>query len=681
MAAGEYLIGLGLLAVVVAAAVAGALAVARRLRPGYTGIEQVVVVALISTALLIALHLLPAICGILDRWVVAALAVVVLVLAMRARPAAGSAAPPEPPANEDRVSLGSWLVALAVIAALAVYALAVLARLHATLPTFIDTVTFHLPGAVRWIQSHSIWQIDQFLPGQAQGYYPANGNVVELAALLPWNSEFAIRLVNLPFYALAGLALYATGRELVAPRTSAIVAAAAAIAVPAVTSYIVDSPTPDAVMYATFAAGILFLVRHARTGARVDLLLAGLGLGLAFGSRWYGVSSVAVVVAVWLAAQTIARRWSRALAVDALLMGLVIALAGGVWLIRNWAETGNPVFPVEVSLFGLTIFDAPTDELRDLAGFSIAHYLGDADVLNDFILPGIKLQIGWVGVLMAVGSVAAIALGLRRRPVAGRAAVVALGVAAFGLAIAYVLTPYTALGLEGRPYELGANVRYLIPALLAAAPALAWVLARCGRARPWLEAAVAVVAIDAIRRGVDISIANVLEGILGVALLAAAAAALVLAWRRSRLAAVAVTGAIAVVVAGALYAWQRQLLDDRYVGYTPALDAALARAPADADIGVAGAWPVTTLSPILALFGTGLNNDVEYIGHDDDGFLLPYESEGEFAAALQRGGYDLVLVGQNKPIGYPQLPEGRWAEQAGYTRIAADENFTLFAPS
>ena len=679
MAAGEYLTGLGLLALVVGAAILMAIAIVRSRLAHLAGVERWLAGALLATALLIAMHLLPAILGILDRWVVAALAVFVLALAIRARRAAPVTAS-EP--RDDRESRLSQIAAVVLVAALAVYALAVLGRLHETLPTFIDTVTFHLPGAVRWIQSDSIWQIDQFLPGQAQGYYPTNGNVVELAALLPWHSEFAIRLVNLPFYALTGLALYATGRELAAPRTSAVVAAAGAIAVPAVTSYIVDSPTPDAVMYATFATGIFFLVRHARSGARVDLLLAGLGLGLAFGSRWYGVTSVAVVVVVWLAAQTVARRWTRALAVDALLMVLVIAGAGGIWLVRNWVEVGDPVFPVQVSLFGLTIFDAPPDALRDLAGFSIAHYFDDGDVLSDFVLPALKLQIGYVGVLFAAAAVAAIPLAIRRRrrDRSGGPAL-ALAVAALGLAVAYTLTPYTALGLEGQPYELGANVRYLIPALLAAAPALAWVLARSGRARPWLEVAVAVIALDALRRGVDVSIPNLLEGIFGVALIAAAVGALWWAWRRSRLAAVAVTSAVALVVTVALYAWQRQLLDDRYLGYTPAVDAALARAPAGAKIGVAGAWPVTTLSPIQALFGTGFDNDVEYVGRDDDGFLIPYETSREFGAALDRAGYDLVLVGQNPPIGYPQLPEGRWAEDAGYRRVAADENFTLFAAS
>ena len=60
---------------------------------------------------------------------------------------------------------------------------------------------------------------------------------------------------------------------------------------------------PDVVMYATFSGGLLFLLRHGRTGVRAELALAGLGFGLALGTKWYGVSSFAVVLIVWAAAR------------------------------------------------------------------------------------------------------------------------------------------------------------------------------------------------------------------------------------------------------------------------------------------------------------------------------------------------------------------------------------------
>lgn len=683
MAAGEYLTGLGLLALVVGAAIFTALAIARALLPPMGATERGLAVALLATALLLAMHLLPAALGVLDRWVVAALALAVLAagLALSRRTSARPGAAGGEAAAGARSGILSRLAALAGFGAIAVYAFAILARLHDSPITFIDTVTFHLPGAARWIQSGSIWQIDQFLPGQAQGYYPGNGNVVQLAAVLPWSSDFLVRFANLPFYAITGVAVFAAGRELGAPPTSAAVAAAAVLSVPAVTSYVVDSPTPDAVMYASFSTGVLFCLRHARTAARGDLLLAGLGLGIAFGSRWYGVSSVVVVFAVWALAQALARRPLRSVAADAAWLGGTIALAGGIWLIRNWAESGNPVFPVEVSLLGQTLFSAPPDVVRELVGFRIADYLGDGGVLGDFILPALKIQLGFVGVAFALGIAAAAVLALRNGAERARPLVLALAVAAAGLTVAYAITPYTALGLENLPYELGANVRYLVPALLVAAPALAWALGRAGRARPALEALLVVLAVDAMLRGVAVSAANLLAGALAVAALAGAAVLARRSLRAGARAAVAVAVVLAALAAAGLYSTEERYLDGRYLGATPALDAALASAPPGSEIGVAGAWPVTTISPVLALMGPRLGNEVEYVGEWRDGWLLPYETPAAFARALARGRYDLLMVGREKPLAFPQLPEERWARRAGYRPIAGDENFTLLAPA
>jgi hypothetical protein len=144
---------------------------------------------------------------------------------------------------------------------------------------------------------------------------------------------------------------------------------------------------------------------------------------------------------------------------------------------------------------------------------------------------------------------------------------------------------------------------------------------------------------------------------------------------------VAVAVVLAALAAAGLYSTEERYLDGRYLGATPALDAALASAPPGSEIGVAGAWPVTTISPVLALMGPRLGNEVEYVGEWRDGWLLPYETPAAFARALARGRYDLLMVGREKPLAFPQLPEERWARRAGYRPIAGDENFTLLAPA
>lgn len=682
MGFGGYLQGLILLGLVLGASGLGGLRLVGALAPELRGLPRALAVALLATALLIAVHLLPAALGVLGRAsvAIASAGLILGALLLRRRP---GATPPSGEAEGERFARASAIsraLAALCVGGLALYMLALLARFYATPPTFIDTLTFHLPGIARWIQSGSIWQIDQFLPYQAHGYYPMNGNVVQLAAVLPWSSDFAIRFVNPPFFALAGLATFATARELGAPATSSAIASVAALSFPAATSYVVDAPTPDSVMYATLAIGVLFLVRHARTHARSDLLLAGLGLGIALGTRWYGVSCVAVLVAVWLATRLVSERRRTRVAADLGWLCLPIACAGSIWLVRNLIESGNPVFPVEVSLLGETVFSAPRDVAREIAGFRISDYLDDPDVLSEYVLPALETQLGFVAIALGVGCVVAAALALRERSDPLRGRVAALAVAALGVFCAYLVTPYSALGPEGQPVELGANVRYAVPALLLAAPALASGLARARRARPWLEAGLAIVALDAILRGVDVLPAHLAKALAALVAAGGLAVALVVGLRRGHRA-IAV-GAVAVglaLTAIALYLTEERSLERRYLGASPTLDAALARGPAEQRIGLAGAWPVTVISPVLPLFGPELRNEVAYVGELREGMLLSLAEREAFQDALLEGNYELLMVGRAIPVGGEAAPLARWATAAGYRTLAREQYFTLLA--
>ena len=71
----------------------------------------------------------------------------------------------------------------------------------------VDMTTFHLPNVARWIQDGSFWQVDDFVPDRAFGYYPNTSDVLTLAAVLPFDNDFLVRLVNYPFLAMVGVAV------------------------------------------------------------------------------------------------------------------------------------------------------------------------------------------------------------------------------------------------------------------------------------------------------------------------------------------------------------------------------------------------------------------------------------------------------------------------------------------
>ena len=676
--AGALLFAL-LLALVAAAT---ALVVRRRLRH-LDRLELAMAGVVVGTGVLIAVHLVPLMLGILTRGTVIAAALLAVGLAALVRPAGPIAARPQrapadrPTPPGDQVS---WALAALAAAFAAIAALADLGRWAGDELVGVDPLTFHLPNVGRWIQNGSMWHIDQFVPLLAHGNYPNNGDVVLLSTVMPWHNDFLVRLPITFFLVTMALAVFAVARELRASHAVSVLAAAAAVSLPVVGIATIPRALPDSLMWTTFACGILFLLRHARSDRRSDLVLAGVALGIAAGTKWYGVSSVAVAGVIWVAARLLARRTGAAAVLrDGVLVGALSLLGTLPWLLRNLLLSDNPVFPLKVSPFGITIFDAPADVIRDQAGFTIADYAGEPDVLRQ-LAGEIVEGLGIAPILCGVALVVAIVLAGRR----GRAAeprVLLLAVTAVALGLLYTVTPATALGLRGDPSLAHGNTRYAVPALLIALPVVAWLAGRLPRAaRLTVEAVLAATALSGAYRGYEV--AGPRDLVLAAAVLLALGAAGWATWRLRAQRAVLAAAAVAALLVGlaAAHRIEGAINDGRYRGIDRAVDTLLRIAPEGRRIGLASDWSIGGLSPVWPAFGTRIGNEVEYVGEFVDGFLTPYRSEALFQEALRHGGFDILVVGRGF---YPPeaTPEQRWAMNAGWRTVGLSPRLrVLVAP-
>lgn len=680
MSTAEYLAGAALLTMTLAAALTVAACVFKARLTHLHGAPALVAVTIVATAALIGFHLVPGALGLLATWSVAVVALASAVGALvltRRSPFAGfnlGTSLPRPS------GLLEWM-GLVALAGVWAFVLGDAIHLAAAPSTSVDAATFHLPNTIRWIQEGSIWQASQFVPDQAQGYYPMNGNVAQLAVMLPWDSDFAVRLVGLPFLGLGMAATFATSREIGASRGASYLAAAAIFSIPAVTIYAVERITPDLFLLGTFAAGALFLARHLRTHATTDLILAGTALGLAFGSRWYGVSCVAILVLAWIVA--LARRNGLGAAARTAVVGLVpIAAFGSIWLIRNLALSGNPLFPVSLSPFGLEILSAPPDPVGDLLGSSIAEYWNDGGALTGEIVPALWTMLSAVSVIAALGTVAAVTSAVRSRARPANPtvhpAVLPFSLAAFGAFLAYLVTPYSALGPPGDPIQTAVNTRYAVPALILAGALAATVLPRGGHTRPWIGGIVLLAIVYALAHGPDVpTVSLLLAAITTVGCLAAASLAGGAPRRRLLQAFVLV---FAIAVAGGLML-ERRFLDGRYAGEFATLDRVLAETDAKPEsIALAGAWDLRGTQPILPLFGPRFENSVEFVGGFEEGMLRAYRSRADFTDELRESEYDLLLIGRLDLAVGSQPSEEEWTRQAGWVQVASDERFTLWRP-
>jgi hypothetical protein len=692
---GDYLAGLGFFVVIWGAAACAAVVLARRHLPRLDVAPRALAVSLLFLVALLGAHLVPGALGVLSPPAVAVTAVLGALLAWRMpRGAAASVRSQTPAPRREGGRLPSAL-AVAATAAVGALAIGMLLGLRAQPPSHVDAMTFALPGVAEWLRSGSLWESGAFVPLLQIRTYPNNGELLALATILPWDNDAFLRLLGPALVGLIGLGVYAAGRELRAPAATAGLVAAAAVAAHVVAGAALSELKPDAFMYATFAAGIVFLLRHARTGAPTDLVLAGLGLGLAFGSRWYGLPAVAVVLGAWWCWRLI-NRWPLKVVVrDALALTGVVLVAGGFWLLRNLALTGNPLYPVRLHPFGLTLLDAPRDVLTEDFSPSVADRLGQPGFIRQQLAPAARGAFSTAGALLLAGTALALVIAARR----GRAAVGSrlwpLLVGAAALALVYLMLPAGAQGLPRAPVPgiVEANMRWLVPAFLLGACCSAWALARVRRGWTAVHVVAFICVLAALPAAYSVSGAALAVGGVVVAIawllgprLADAALQRFRAGRRGVLAGAAVLACAVFAVVGHLH--QRGYNEVRFADRSAVVAWVEHHAPAGARVGVAGHWSATAFVPIYALFGPRLENDVEYVGPVVSDQVLVYEDRERFRAALRNRDLDLLAVGRLSAPDLERLtpqrsldepPEARWARSAGFVEVARDPAFILLA--
>jgi hypothetical protein len=676
LGAGDYIAGAIWFAAIFGAVGFATVTILRRRFRALRGAELAVAGFILVYALIVATHVLPAVLGILSRpaVLIAALAAAGISALI---PRAGEAAREDPlPAGGERRA--SWAIAAVAAIAVAAWLLAAASGRAPNPISATDMATSDLPMIGRWLQSGSIWAVHEFVPLISHGSYPHNGDVMVLAAVLPWESDFPARLANYAVLPMVGVSVYALGRRLGAQRPSAVTFGALATALPILTFATIELSMPDVVMFPAFVGGCLFLLRHFGTGATSDLVLAGTGLGLAFGSKWYGVTTVAIVLVVWAAFSLLARRPGRQVLRQGTVLSALTLAWGGVWLVRNLVAYDNPLFPVRVEPFGISLFDAPVDSFREEAGASLAGRLGEWAELGDlgsplreaFGIPGLLLTFAVIAIAVAVVASA------RRRRDAGGTALLAGAVAAIGILVAYALTPYTA-GPDNSTVLAYVNSRYAIPGLLIAAACCA-AAARWPRLRIALELAALVAIVDGLAQGIDAARGRVAGFALVLVLVVLAARALgPRGWTWARRPAFAVPAAAAVLllaVAGG-YRMQETLAENRY-DQDPSFGPAIAGASDETRVGIAGLWRRTGPAPVLAMFGPRFENEVEIVGTVEDGFIRTPTNRADWTRRVREGNYDLLLVGQ---VGGPLGREKGWAERLGAEPVAASDRFILYA--
>jgi hypothetical protein len=589
----------------------------------------------------------------------------------------GVGAPPAPPSSR-----AAWIcAAVATAAVVAAWMVPTLQALAGGMDR-ADTLWYHMPQATRFVQTGDLTAIDYFDPIFYAAYYPANSEVLHATGILAFGRDILSPLLNLGFLAVGLVASYCIGRPYgLGPHT--LLGGAIALGSQQLVEFQAGEALNDITGVAFLLAAVAVLVNAeaaatATTGnRRAALAIAGLAAGVAAGAK---LSFLAPVLAIAIGVAMIAGRGTRVRAFAWFAVPAV--LAGGFWYLRNAIAIGNPIPFTSWGPLGLPM-PARDFELRE--PFSVAHYLTDFDVWSDWFFPGLDASFGVLWPLVIAGFAGAGVYALWR---GATPLLRVLGGVVLFTTLAYLFTPLTAAGEEGRPIAFEWNVRYIAPAAaigLAILPVLA-------RRRPQaVLVALSVLAAATIGSLVQWDQGHAKGAILaGVGVLAAFAA---IAWLldRNLLGAAAsrrvAASLVAVAVVGALGAgwWeQRHYLERRYENLSPQLNLAeavrWARGIEDSRIAIAGVRGVFNQFPF---YGTELSNEVQWLGVEGpEGAYLRIPDCATWRAELAAGEYDYVVTTYDPydpPDDLTDTKEGLWTrEDAGARQVLRDGAVSVF---
>jgi 4-amino-4-deoxy-L-arabinose transferase-like glycosyltransferase len=377
-------------------------------------------------------------------------------------------------------------------------------------PSDSDDIQYHIPNAAAWVHIHDLWHLPVADPGYFTNAYPSDGELLTSWIIQPFHGGELSSWPTLVFGVLILLAGAMIAEQLGRSASAGLLGAAAIVLSPISWQTQVHSALTDWTSASGLLAAVAFLLRARERGETRWLLLAGVALGLAVGSK---DTAVLPAVAVILFALLVLPRVARWRSLPLLAIGLV-GLAG-LWYVRTWIQTGNPIYPEPVRIGGSTLFGGASSPLTKYSA-SLAHDV----VTNDHhpLREWVHLVHTLVGppAILSIAVITAFWRPLRRRALALTAALAVL------LFATYLVTPYTGPNVS---ILIGSQLRYAIPAFVLAA------ICACA-AFPWVQL-IAWIGIGAdlvtISKGASFTTnVNVSKGDLAAAALVALIVGLVL---------------------------------------------------------------------------------------------------------------------------------------------------------
>jgi len=213
-------------------------------------------------------------------------------------------------------------------------------------PTDPDGLIDHLHAPKLFLQAGRMYPMPDFVFAN----YPFTIELL-FASGMAFGSDTFAKLIHLTYAVLLVLGTFALGRRFLGSEGGWI-AAAILVGMPII-------PVWAGLAYIDMGwalyefLGVYAAILWAARDQRRWLVLAGLMIGLALGSKYLAFGGAAAI-GLWILWHTRAQGW-RTILVSAMLFGGTALLVSAPWFVKNWWWLGNPVYPYFGSSVGMSL--------------------------------------------------------------------------------------------------------------------------------------------------------------------------------------------------------------------------------------------------------------------------------------------------------------------------------------
>ena len=259
-----------------------------------------------------------------------------------------------------------------------------------------DSLNYHFTFAVEWLKHGNLSIPPTIFDDPSPSYYPINGSLFYLWLIFPLKNVFLADLGQVPFFVLSVVAVYGVSRNIGLDKRYSFYAAGLFLLVPNFFKQL-QIAYVDAMVVGLYMAAVNYLLILRNKFNWQNVLLFSISVGLLIGTKTIALpySAVLFIPFSYLCLKNRFKLYYLILSI------IPIFLLGGFSYLKNFLETGNPMYPLNLVIFGKQIFKGVMDSVVYRAHFSPSDYNLSKALFHEglgmqtliFVLPGMFLSL------------------------------------------------------------------------------------------------------------------------------------------------------------------------------------------------------------------------------------------------------------------------------------------------